>query len=270
VTKTKTALAKLTFFCLSLFVISLMLAFQSFAKVEFESAVAIWLFDEGNGDELKDFTGNGNDGKLMNGPKWVDGKFGKALSFDGQDDYVEINNPVNIVDPDFTIGFLVKPGKTQKMYADILSNHGGGAGLVGYCFEQFENNVNQFYNTFGVGGDFLEQKVALTQLTADVWQHFVSVRDGTTLTHYVDGNETASGNTPKGPVTESPKNLWLGNWSVESGREFNGVIDELFIFNAALSIDDIKNIMDKGILGVAAVYPSGRLASSWANIKAQY
>ena len=266
----KITVTKTVIVCISLIFISLMLTGQSYAKFDLKSAVAIWLFDEGEGDEVKDFTGNGNDGKLMNGPKWVDGKFGKALNFDGQDDYVEINNPVNLVDPDFAIGLWVKPGNTQKMYADILSNHGGAAGLVGYCFEQFENNTIQFYTTFGVGGGFLEQKVALTQLTDGVWQHFISVRQGTTLTHYVNGKETASGTTPKGPVTESPKNLWIANWSVESGRQFNGIIDELVIFNDALSIDDIKTIMNKGVVGVSAVSPSGKLATAWATIKVQY
>ena len=265
----KNTIIRTTIACISLIFIGLMLTRQMYAKVDLSSAVAIWLFDEGKGDEVKDFTGNGNDGKLMNGPKWVDGKFSKALSFDGQDDYVEINNSVNLVDPDFTIGFWVNPGDTQKMYADIISNHGGGAGLVGYCFEQFENNANQFYNTFGVGGGFLEQKVAMTQLTPGVWQHFMSVRKDTTLTHYVDGKETASGTTPKGPVTESPKNLWIANWSVESGRQFNGIIDELVIFNQALSIDDIKTIMSKGLVGVSAVSPSGKLTTAWAIIKIQ-
>jgi len=265
----ETTVTRATIAFISLIFISLILTGQIYAKVDLNSAIAIWLFDESKGDEVKDFTGNGNDGKLMNNPKWVEGKFGQALSFDGQDDYVEINNPVNLVDPDFTIGFWVNPGDTQKMYADILSNHGGAAGLVGYCFEQFENNANQFYNTFGVAGGFLDQKVAMTQLNSGVWQHFVSVRKDTTLTHYVGGEETASGTTPKGPITESPKNLWIANWSVESGRQFNGTIDELIIFNEALSVDDIKTIMNKGIAGASAVSAADKLATTWAAIKVQ-
>ena len=52
--------------------------------------VGLWLFDEGAGDVATDSSGNGNDGVLINEPEWVDGKFGKALRFDGVDDYVDI------------------------------------------------------------------------------------------------------------------------------------------------------------------------------------
>ena len=88
----RVVLAKLSLVCISLIVISLMLTGQSSAKIDQETIVGMWLFDEGKGEVTKDSSGNGNDGKLMNGPKWVDGKFGKALEFDGTDDNVEMPN----------------------------------------------------------------------------------------------------------------------------------------------------------------------------------
>ena len=42
-----------------------------------------WLFEEGAGKKVEDSSGQGNDGELIGKPKWVDGKFGKALEFDG-------------------------------------------------------------------------------------------------------------------------------------------------------------------------------------------
>ena len=54
-----------------------------------QELVAEWHFDEGSGSVVKDSSGNGNDGTI-HGAKWVDGKYGKALSFDGNGDYVEI------------------------------------------------------------------------------------------------------------------------------------------------------------------------------------
>lgn len=60
-----------------------------------DSLVAYWTFD-GKGDTAKDFSENGNDGVLKGGPKWVDGKFGKALEFDGIDDNVEVPNMAGI------------------------------------------------------------------------------------------------------------------------------------------------------------------------------
>ncbi len=55
-----------------------------------------------------------------------------------------------------------------------------------------------------------------------------------------------------------------------SGEYYNGLIDEFAIFNVALTEDDIKTIMDKGLaraLGIAAVSPSGKLTATWGSIK---
>ena len=54
--------------------------------------VACWHMNEGTGTTTKDATQNGNNGTLVNGPTWVDGKFGKCLSFDGVNDYVNCGN----------------------------------------------------------------------------------------------------------------------------------------------------------------------------------
>ena len=63
------------------------------AKIEIDAdTVALWLFDEGSGDVLRDFSGKGNDGKVV-AAEWVPGKFGSALKFDGiggKKDYVGI------------------------------------------------------------------------------------------------------------------------------------------------------------------------------------
>lgn len=60
----------------------------SYAKVDPGSIVGVWLLDEGRGDVVKDLSENKNDGKIV-GAKWVDGKFGTALEFDGAS-HVEI------------------------------------------------------------------------------------------------------------------------------------------------------------------------------------
>jgi len=49
----------------------------------------MWLFDEEDGKNVKDSSGNGNDGKFVKGPKRVAGKFGLACELDGTS-YVEV------------------------------------------------------------------------------------------------------------------------------------------------------------------------------------
>ncbi|MBC8232516.1 hypothetical protein H8E77_23460 [bacterium] len=85
-------MTRLTVLCFSFIVISLMLAGVSNAKIDPETCTGMWLFDDGKGDTAKDSSGNGNDGQLMNAPKWGDGKFGTALKFAGTGDHVLIED----------------------------------------------------------------------------------------------------------------------------------------------------------------------------------
>ena len=109
-----------------LFVVGV-LTIPGYAKLDPKNAVGIWLFDEGNGDTAKDSSGNGNDGTLE-GPKWVDGKFGKALEFNGASDYVDTgNNPITDLNGTkiFSISAWVKRAtKTSKMLVAIRRTGG--------------------------------------------------------------------------------------------------------------------------------------------------
>jgi hypothetical protein len=274
--KMNVTVARTTMVCISLIFIGLMLSGQSYAQVNMKSAVAMWLFDEGNGNEIKDATGNGNDGKFGNGVEWVNGKYGKALKFDGQTGTVEMNTSVNLVEPDFTIMLWVNPGATQaKAHCDILSNHGEPPG-AGYCIEQNGTDANKFYFDFNADGKWQSgwniAGAPLTQLKADTWQHFAIVRQANVVTHYLNGEKTGSkDNVSKVAVTQSPKNLRLSNFGWRTiERQFNGIMDDLAIFNAALDVNEIKNIMNKGIALSTAVSPSEKLITTWSNIKVQH
>jgi hypothetical protein len=74
-----------------------------YARIDPESIIGIWLFDEGKGDVAEDSSENGFDGKIMNGAKWVDGKFGDALEFDGADDYVDFGNDERLKPQQLTV-----------------------------------------------------------------------------------------------------------------------------------------------------------------------
>jgi len=101
------------------------------AKVDLKTAAGIWFFDESSGNQAKDSSDKGNHGTLMEGPKWVQGKHGMALEFDGTNDYVISSSNVGISgNAERTVMFWFKPtssdgrqsivtwgaGGTQKMY----------------------------------------------------------------------------------------------------------------------------------------------------------
>ena len=64
-------------------------------------------------------------------------------------------------------------------------------------------------------------------------------------------------------VTDNP--VWIGNDGYQ--QHFNGLIDEVAIFNVALTVDEIKRIIKQGLSEVLAVSPRGKIALTWGRIK---
>ena len=269
----KTIIARLTILCLGLTFASLMFISVSYARLDMKGVVAIWLLDEGKGNKVTDASGNANDGGFASGePQWVDGMFGKALSFDGIDDWVEMNAPVVVDTVDFTMGCWVNPGATQKTWTNILSSHQEPP-RRGISFEQNSSNINKFGIAIGDGvnwaGDSFTAEI-LPQLKDGVWQHYVFVRQSDKGTFYLDGKSAAEATLlSKDPVVAATSNFRIGNW-VLGGREFNGMVDEAFIFNRALSTVEITSIMKSGIMGAQPVSLRDKIATAWGRIKTQY
>ena len=61
--------------------------------------------------------------------------------------------------------------------------------------------------------------------------------------------------------------IWLTRWKGGAGWDFSGVLDEIAIFNVALSEDDLNTVMADGLEKALAVSPIGRLTTTWGNIK---
>ncbi len=261
----KTAITRTTLVCISLIFIGLMLTVQSHAEFDMESAVAIWLFDEGQGDEIVDFTGNGNDGELINGPEWVDGKFGTAaLSFDGQDDYVVVADSDSLdIEEDMTICLWIKPdtltGTYEALVAKRFTTH------VDCNYELYFSAQSRQFSWFDGAehtGSYIPEE--------GTWVHIAAVIDDSDsiASFYVNGeyNSQVPGNTG----SARDQNLIIGTGH-PGGERFHGIMDELAIFNVALTEDDIKSIMERSLReDITAVSPSGKLAAAWGKIKTQY
>ena len=242
----KNTVVKLTLLCIGLVFASLILASRSSA-LDMTGVVAVWPLDEGTGDKVTDSSGNGNDGAFAVGaPKWVAGKFGKALSFNGQNDFVEMNAPVIVDTVNFTIGCWANPGKTQKTWTNILSSHQEPP-RRGISFEQIENNVNKFGVAAGDGVNWGWAANGTAQLKDGVWNHLVAVREGKKCTMYLDGKVVVEGDFASNDrIVAATSKFRIGNW-VLGGREFNGMVDEAFLFKRALSADEGKSITDRGL-----------------------
>jgi hypothetical protein len=217
------------------------------------NGLVLWLpMDEGSGTIAYDYSGYGNNGTLYNGsticggidacPLWVDGVVGKAISFDGVDDYVRANT-INV--PYLTISAWVKwftffPDGTGHA---IVSNSNYAAD--GYMLYQATgspyNRIQAFVYTSSI-----VMLASNSLLDINKWYHVVLTYDGSYIKLYINGvldKQVAQSGTIK--TTTNP--FLIGSTYTTTGAKFNGIIDEVMIFNRALSDDEIKQLYYNGL-----------------------
>ena len=101
------------------------------------------------------------------------------------------------------------------------------------------------------------------------WSFVALTHDGNVLALYVNGETVADLKVGKPTFTQNNDggSIWLTRWKGGAGWDFKGVLDEVAIFNAPLSEDDLATIMEDGLEKALAVSPVGRLTTTWGNIK---
>ena len=252
-------MTRLTIVGISFIIISLMLAGVSNAKIDPETIVGMWLFDEGSGNIAKDSSGNGNDGTI-NGATRVKGKIGKALEFDGVDDWAGTKESANLDNTKaFTIGAWINP--------DVVDANQVSLGNAVDNFEFDIRNGLSLYVRDQVGWGNPVQSGAGT-VPAGVWSHVAGIFDGNEIKIYLNG--TLKATTPrKTTLVSGDFSLNFGTYANGEGWFYDGLIDEVVLFNVVLTKDEINDIMSKGLAGIAAVSPSGKLTTTWADIKQQ-
>jgi len=238
--------------CISFIVVSLMFVGISYAKIDPETAVGIWLFDNNTNDS----SGNGNDGTVMGDPQWVDGNLGRALEFDGDGDYVDLPQLPEQTNQPLSFTAWIKWGGSTAT----------PRGIWGYTNTA---TVNCHFEIRAAGmrlrlGDI--NKTGMTNPPVNQWAFVGFTYDGTTERYYLNGVEVGSlaGNTGTIWGPESALGHIVG--VSDSGRFFDGLIDDVGLFNIALSEKDIQDLMDNGI-GGSAVDTSGKLTTTWSDIK---
>ena len=238
---------------------------QCHAKIDSKSIVGIWLFDDGKGDVAKDSSGNKNDGNLKGDLKWVNGKFGQAIEFPGvNDNFVEVPHNDSLTLKTFTFMAWVKIQPTGNYQSILIKTADGSVeNYSGYIFAA----TNVFWTRFtsGGAGKWAFQKWGATIAADDKWHHLAGTYDKKSVISYIDG--TVEADAPfSGDPDPSPGPLNIGD--CPSFPYFvKGIMDDVGLFNVALTADDIKSVMDGGLSKSSAVAPSGKLASVWGNIK---
>jgi hypothetical protein len=247
-------MTRLTIICSSFIIVSLMFAVQSYAEIDPETVLGIWLLDEGTGDFTADASGNGNDGTLGGGPTWIDGVYGKALDFSGSSSYVDCGNAEALNVDVFSVSFWCYIPSTQSWNHMISrgEHYGGNPGAVNWGVMMYDGQETILYETYN---DTVKPSIS-TATTTGEWHHVVATHDGATMQLYHDGQ--LAGATPTaGILLDENLPFIIGAQSRAGGPSdyFDGSIDDVGYFNTVLAPEDIEAIMNSGLAGIAGNQP---------------
>jgi len=191
-----------------------------------------------NGD-AKDKSGNGNDGTIY-GATWVDnGGCGKALSFDGTDDYVKVPSSASfdIID-EITIAAWVYPHSFLNRQNPIFGGFTSDTASKNYISIK-KSDGTVLWDQWPPYGGVLESNL---DLTTGNWYHVVAVQTPSWRGIYINGQLDSTDDSPEIYSGSVPTNWQIGGWS-GAGYYFNGIIDEVCIYNYAKTQSQIQEDM---------------------------
>jgi Concanavalin A-like lectin/glucanases superfamily/Fibronectin type III domain len=214
--------------------------------------VAAYSFDEGSGTSVADSSGNNNTG-IISGATWTtSGEFGNALSFNGANALVTINDSASLhLTSAMTLEAWVYSTTVNGVWSDVIMK-----GNDDYYLEGTSSTSGTPASGGAAIGGALRGPSALT---ANTWIHLATTYDGATFRLYVNGVEVAS-RAQTGSMATSTNPLQIGGDSVY-GQYFTGLIDEVRVYNRALSASEIQTDMSTPVGGSAPASPPPTPAS---------
>jgi hypothetical protein len=206
--------------------------------------VAAFGFDEDSGSTVSDASGTGNHGTILNATRTTAGRYGRALLFNGSNAWVTVADSASLdLTTAMTLEAWVRPTAAMgtSWRSIVLKEHPDGLSYSLYANTSSARS-GAYINT---GGSDLYVN-STSNVPAGVWTHLAATYDGTMLRLYVNGTLVRSASFP-GAVVVSGDVLRIGGNSVW-GEYFSGSIDEVRIYNRALSAAEIATDMNAAIV----------------------
>jgi hypothetical protein len=212
--------------------------------------VGYWPFDGGSGIDGSSF---GNDATIF-GAVPAAGYVGDALDFNGAGDHVVIPNDssLSMASNSITVACWIYPDSLATEWSTIIQrDNASGSWFDWQLYARASDAPTAFHPVFRMDWDqsgdsgsipASEQVEGDIILSTNTWYHIAATYDGSQMKFYIDG--TLRGTTPvNGTIPNSGKDIWIGGNEVW-GEYFAGLIDELYIFDRALSEEEIQALMN--------------------------
>jgi concanavalin A-like lectin/glucanase superfamily protein len=223
--------------------------------------VAAYAFDEGAGTSVTDSSGGGNNGVISNATWTVAGRYGNALAFNGTNAWVTVNDSASLR---LTTGMTLEawvlplsiPSKNCSTpncpWMDVVHKETD-------CFYiEASSDLNQQPESGGIFASGKHIVFGPAPLATNAWTHLALTYDAAMVRFYVNGTLVAAG-PETSPLTISTGPLRIGGDSV-FGQYFNGTIDEVRVYNRALTAAEIAGDMSTPI-GSGQAHPTPAIAS---------
>ncbi len=213
-----------------------------------------WKLDDSSGTAAYDSAGD-NNGILVNGPVWTTGQIDGALSFDGVDDYVDLGNSSSLKLPlPVTISAWIKLDAVEAEQGLVCLdaqqvNEQGVSTFYGIWFIIHNDRLMTNYGSGANGFGGRRSKTGTTAFMADRWYHVAAVLRGPTdMDLYIDAvNDGGSYSGVGGELTYSNGNSHIGYYGGTTLNYFKGVMDDVRVYDRALSAEEILQIYGEGL-----------------------
>jgi len=205
--------------------------------------MAHWAFDETGGNIAHDSAGE-NHGTLSGDPDWqpAGGKIDGALQLDGIGEYISAGFVLNPADGAFSVFAWIKsdsPGQVIISQAD-----GTGSGETWLGADELLGKLMTGLVPPAAGRFAPQPLISDYVVTEGQWHHIGFAWDGSYRTLYVDGTEVARDTAAQNPLKSADGGMYIGaGKNLDMDSLFSGLIDDVRIYNIALSADEIETLV---------------------------
>jgi Concanavalin A-like lectin/glucanases superfamily len=213
--------------------------------------VGWWPMNEGSGQTVYDWSGQGNNGMLgstpgvdANDPSWIRGVFlGSALNFAGGD-YVTIPSPTALQQQKLTVAAWVRGPASPGQYRYVVGMGGQGPCVTGSWGLYTGSGGGMAFYIADTNSHFFVSPAASQAIWDGKWHHVAGTFDGSTLRLFVDGVEVGTGTPASGPIdyalTYTDGDIGSHDpRACDRDLTFNGDVDGVQVWSQALPVDKI-------------------------------
>jgi len=215
-------------------------------QVSNSGLVGYWSMNEGRGNKATDSSGQGNTGTIT-GATWVDGKRGKALSFNGSSDGIDVGNPNSLANltSDITVSAWAKPNSLESYFEKniIISGRRTEIGQP-YTLTISPTKIAMTFQTDNINNGVIGWATKVVNATNNLneWAYFTVVRSGLNVIFYKNGQQVGVPQTFLASTIYPGNGMLIGRGFYGGNWYFNGLIDDVRIYNRALSATEIQNL----------------------------